>query len=96
MAGLFQFQIKPGPVTFCRLAEYDGKWRMLIASGEIMPSEEELAGTWAWVAVKDHAKLYRTLVEEGFIHHASMVHGDFTAPLLHACKFLNITPVRVN
>jgi len=95
MAGLYQFQVRPGPVTFCRLAEYDGQWKMLIASGTIVPSEEVLAGTWAWVEVPDHARLYRTLVEEGFIHHASMIHGDHVAALQLACKFLDITPVVV-
>ena len=82
MAGLYQFQIKPGVVTFCRLAEYDNEWKMLIATGEIIPSDEELAGTWGWVEVPDHQKLYRTLVEEGFVHHASMIHGDQTQALL--------------
>lgn len=96
MAGLFQFQVKSGVVTFCRLAEYDGQWKMLIATGEIIPSDETLAGTWSWVQVKDHARLYRTLVEEGFIHHASMIHGDQKAALLQACKFLNIQPVLVD
>ncbi len=95
MAGLCQFQIKPGVVTFCRLAEYDNHWKMLIATGEIIPSHETLAGTWAWVEVKDHARLYRTLVEEGFVHHASMVHGDQTQALIQACKFLDITPIVV-
>ena len=95
-AGLAQFQLKPGVVTFCRLAEYDDEWKMLITTGEIIPSDEELAGTWAWVAVKNHKKLYRTLVEEGFIHHASMIHGDQTRALLQACKFLNIKPIVVD
>lgn len=95
MAGLYQFQIRPGKVTLCRLQEYDSKWKMLITNGEIVPSEEELAGTWAWVEVADHKKLYRTLVEEGFVHHASMIHGDQTAVLLEACKFLDIQPVVV-
>jgi L-fucose isomerase-like protein len=94
-AGLAQFQIKPGRVTFCRLAEYDNVWKMLIATGEIIPSEETLAGTWAWVQMKDHARLYRTLVEEGFVHHASMIHGDQTQALTLACKFLGIRPVVV-
>lgn len=94
-AGLAQFQLKPGKVTFCRLAEYDDRWKMLIASGEIIPSDETLAGTWSWVEVNDHEKLYRTLVEEGFIHHASMVHGDQTKALLLVCKFLGIEPVLV-
>jgi L-fucose isomerase-like protein len=95
-AGLYQFQLKPGKVTLVRLAEYDNHWKMLITSGEIIPTDEVLAGTWAWVAVKDHAKLYRTLVEEGFIHHASMIHDDQTKVLLEACKFLDIQPVVVD
>jgi L-fucose isomerase-like protein len=94
-AGLYQFQVKSGPVTFCRLAEYEGRWKMLLARGEVIPSEETLAGTWSWVQVRDHARLYRTLVEEGFIHHASMIHGDLTAPLRQACKFLDISPIVV-
>jgi L-fucose isomerase-like protein len=82
-------------VTFCRLAEYDNQWKMLITTGEIVPTDETLAGTWAWVRVKDHARLYRTLVEEGFIHHASMIHGDQSAVLVLACTFLGIRPVIV-
>lgn len=95
-AGLHQFQLKAGPVTFCRLAEYDGAWKMLIAAGEIIPTDEVLAGTWSWVQVKDHAKLYRTLVEEGFIHHASMIHGDQVAALKLACQYLDIQAVVVD
>jgi len=94
-AGLYQFQIKPGKVTFCRLAEYDNQWKMLISTGNIIPSDEELAGTWAWVEVKNHTELYRTLVEEGFIHHASMIHGDQTKSLLEVCKFMDIKPIMV-
>ncbi|MBN1874783.1 MAG: hypothetical protein JXA33_11185 [Anaerolineae bacterium] len=94
-AGLAQFQLKPGKVTFCRLAEYDGNWKMLITTGDIVPSDETLAGTWSWVKVRDHAALYRTLVEEGFVHHASMIHGDQKKALVLACKFLGITPVMV-
>ena len=94
-AGLNQFQIQPGKVTFCRLVEYDNQWKLLITTGEIIPSDETLAGTWSWVEVKDHAKLYRTLVEEGFVHHASMIHGDWSEALLQACKFLDVRPVVV-
>jgi L-fucose isomerase-like protein len=94
-AGLHQFQIKPGVVTFCRLQEYDNEWKMLIATGEIVSSDEELAGTWSWVAVRDHEELYRTLVEEGFVHHASMIHGDQTDVLLEVCDFLDIEPIVV-
>lgn len=95
-AGLYQFQVRPGKVTFCRLAEYDNRWKMLIAPGEIVPSDETLAGTWAWVEVRDHRQLYRTLVEEGFVHHASMIHGYQVDALKLACKFLDIDAVVVD
>lgn len=95
MAGLYQFQLKPGKVTICRLAEYNEHWKLLVTTGEIVPSDEELSGTWGWVRVRDHMKLYRTLVEEGFIHHASLIHGDQTKALLNACKFLEIEPIVV-
>lgn len=94
-AGLYQFQLKSGPVTFCRLSECDGEWKMLIARGEIIPSDETLAGTWSWVQVADHERLYRTLVEQGFIHHASMIHGEQVPALIRACEFLGIKPVIV-
>jgi len=93
--GLYQFQIRPGPVTFCRLAEYEGQWKMLIVPGKIVPSDEIQAGTWAWVQVRDHDLLYRTLIKEGFIHHASMIHGDQKAVLLQACEFLGVETVLV-
>ena len=91
--GLFQFQLRPGPVTMCRLAECDGHWKMLITAGQIVPSDEVLCGTWSWVQVRDHAAMYRTLVENGFIHHASLIHGDQVETLKLACKFLDIEPV---
>jgi len=94
-SAVYQFQVKAGNVTFCRLAEYDNEWKMLIAEGEIVPSNEVLTGTWSWVEVADHERLYRTLVEEGFIHHASMIHGDQREPLVMACKFLDIKPIVV-
>jgi L-fucose isomerase-like protein len=94
-AGLYQFQVKPGAVTFCRIAELDGHWKMLIATGEAVPSDETLAGTWSWVAVPNHDRLYRTLVENGFIHHASMVHENQIDVLTMACKYLDIETVIV-
>jgi len=91
--GTVEFQLKPGVVTFNRLVEYDGVFKMLITTGEIIPSEQELRGSWSWVQVDDLDFLYRVLVEEGFIHHASMIHGDFTLPIVDFCDFAGIEPV---
>jgi len=93
--GTGEFQLKPGVVTICRLVEYDGKFKMLITKGNIEKSDQHLRGSWAWVKVPNLDLLYRTLVEEGFIHHASLIHGDYAKPIADACKLLGIETVSV-
>jgi len=93
--GTAEFQLKPGVVTICRLVEYDCKFKLLITKGEIKESSQQLRGSWSWVKVPNLAALYKTLVDEGFIHHASMIHGDYTEAIADACKFLGIEPVVV-
>jgi L-fucose isomerase-like protein len=91
--GTGEFQLKPGVVTLNRLVEYDGHFKMLVTTGEIIPSDQDLRGSWSWVKVADLDYLYRVLVEEGFIHHASMIHGDFTVPIVDFCDFAGIETV---
>ncbi|MCS7120913.1 MAG: L-fucose/L-arabinose isomerase family protein [Nitrososphaerota archaeon] len=93
--GAAEFQLKSGTVTICRLVEYDGKFKMLITRGEIERSDQTLRGSWSWVKVPNLDLLYRRLAEEGFIHHASMIHGDYVQPIHDACKTLDIEPVVV-
>jgi hypothetical protein len=47
------------------------------------------------VKVPDLDKLYSTLVEHGFVHHASLMHGDYAQPILLACKVMGIETVVV-
>ncbi len=91
--GTAEFQLKPGIVTLCRLIERDEKFKMLVTNGEIITSDQNLRGSWSWVQVGNLEKLYDTLVMEGFTHHASMIHGDYTQAIAHACNFLGIETV---
>jgi len=93
--GTGAFQLKPGPVTLSRLQEHDGAFKLLIAEGEAVQSDEKLRGSWSWVEVPDLEYLYETLVTEGFTHHASLIHGDYTEALADACEYLGIEPVIV-
>lgn len=93
--GTAEFKLKPGTVTFTRIVEYDGQFKMLITKGVILPSKDKLRGDWGWVEVTDLEKLYRTLIEEGFTHHASMIHGDITAPLIEFCRFTGMETIVV-
>ncbi|MHB9033972.1 MAG: L-fucose/L-arabinose isomerase family protein [Anaerolineae bacterium] len=90
-----EMQLKPGVVTLNRLVEYDGEFKMLITNGEILPTKDNLRGSWSWVQVPDLDYLYRTLVEEGFTHHASMIHGDISDSVEDFCLFTGIEVVRV-
>jgi L-fucose isomerase-like protein len=93
--GTGEFQLKSGNVTLCRLQEHDGQFKMLIASGKTAVSKQKLRGSWCWVEVPDLEVLYGTLVEEGFTHHASLIHGDYSRPIEQACVQMGITPVLV-
>jgi L-fucose isomerase-like protein len=93
--GATDAQLRSGPVTLSRLVEYDGVFKMLLTRGEVIPSSERLRGSWSWVEVGDLKRLYRTLVEEGFLHHASLIHGDQREALKTACKFLGVDVVAV-
>ncbi len=94
-AGVWEMTLRPGPVTITRLVEYDGVYKMLLARGEIVADPARERGSGSWVEVADLEKLYATLFEEGFIHHASMVHGDVTKALAEFCKFVGIKTVVV-
>jgi L-fucose isomerase-like protein len=94
-SGTGEFQLKPGIVTLNRLTERDGKFKMLVTKGKIVTAKQDLRGSWSWVEVEDLGRLYRVLVKEGFTHHASQIHGDYTRPIKDACEFLNIEVVEV-
>jgi L-fucose isomerase-like protein len=93
--GTTEFRLKPGTVTISRLVEYDGEFKMLITKGEALEEDTKFRGSWVWVKVENLDKLYRILVEEGFVHHASMIHGDYVQPIKDACKLLGIRTITV-
>ncbi len=93
--GTAEFQLKPGAVTLCRLHEHDGDFKMLVTGGEAVQTDQKLRGSWSWIKVPDLDLLYSTLVEEGFTHHASLIHGDFTRAISDACEYLGIEVVEV-
>ena len=93
--GTGEFQLAPGAVTLSRLQEHDGKFKMLVAGGKIVASQQKLRGSWSWVEVPDLDRLYETLVKEGFTHHASLIHGDCSRALVSACELLGIEAIIV-
>jgi L-arabinose isomerase len=54
-----------------------------------------MKGSWSWVKVPDLDKLYRTLITGGFVHHASLIHGDYAQSITDACTIMGIEVVTV-
>lgn len=93
--GTGEFQLKPGKLMINRLLEHEGLYKMLITEGEVIESSDKLRGSWGWVKVKDLKKLYRTLAQEGFIHHYCMTYDNNINSILDFCNFADIKTVIV-
>lgn len=94
--GTFEGRLKPGVVTISRLVEYDGEFKLFITKGRALEDEKpSFRGSWVWVEVSDLDKVYRTLIEEGFVHHASMIYGDYVEPITQFAKIAGIKAVVV-
>lgn len=93
--GTCEFQLKEGAVVLDRLTESECTYKMLITKGTVENENKNLRGSWSWVKVDNLDKLYRTIIEEGFTHHASMVYGDFSKEIENFCKFVGINSVVV-
>lgn len=90
--------LKAGPVTISRLSlGPGGSYRLLLLSGEALDAEQAFRGTSVEVQTRtDAQRVLRTLMEEGFEHHYSLVWADVSEELNLAARFLGIPVVRVD
>ena len=93
--GTVEFQLKSGVVTLSSLQEDGGYFKMLVTRGKTVKLDGKMKGSWSWVKVPELDNLYRTLVTEGFVHHASLIHGDYTESIANACEIMGIEVVEV-
>ncbi len=82
--------VRPGPVSANRLVEHHGEFKMLHVDGRMVTRDDRMRGSWGWVAVEDRERMLRTVVEEGFVHHVSILHGELGPRVREACKYLGM------
>ena len=86
------FPLKSGPVTFFSLTEEkDSGYRLLMATGEALETEQVLKGNPLEIKFNsDMNEMIKTIVKNGIKHHYVLVHGDITEELTLFAKLNNI------
>ena len=88
---LFDFSLKPGPVTVARLTESSGEYRMVIGRGEIIRGPKSFSGTSGLLKFDPPARdILGVILAEGLEHHISVTYGDYADVLIAFSKLLNI------
>ena len=88
------FSVKPGRVTFARLTEKQGKYRLLIMQGEAVVQENIIGGNGMRVKMDGNVReTLKKIVAEGIEHHQLLVHADVKEELVELCRYLKIEPI---
>jgi L-fucose isomerase len=88
-----QLKCKEGEVTFARLFRNNGKYEMVIFSGDFIdvPLERLKETCWQWPHA--YAKINITptdLIDAYFSNHCHVVYGNYINELLKVCDLLDI------
>ena len=91
-----EFSLKPGRITVARLGMLHGRYRLLVTTGEALPTELLAKGTMALIRFDPPVKqLVDTIINGGWEHHVSMVYGDVADALVELARQLDIECVRL-
>lgn len=91
-----EFPIKEGNVTFARLGEIGGKYRLLTLRGQALRTKMFCRGNPAKIKFKkDVHSILEKLIKSGAEHHQIMVHGDLHYELALLCRLLGIEFIEV-
>ncbi|WP_394691662.1 L-fucose/L-arabinose isomerase family protein [Hoeflea sp.] len=79
---LFEFPLKPGPVTFVRLSQAQGVQSLILARGEMLERDKAFTGTSGVVRFERPAdEVLAGVINSGLEHHMALAYGDHVAAL---------------
>ncbi|MFC1878702.1 L-fucose/L-arabinose isomerase family protein [Chloroflexota bacterium] len=94
---LFEFTLKPGPVTIARLTESSGEYRLVIGRGEIIQGPKSFSGTSGLLKFDRPAReILDVILTEGLEHHISITYGDHAETLIAFARLINIPILQLN
>ncbi|MXU64781.1 L-fucose/L-arabinose isomerase family protein [Oceanomicrobium pacificus] len=91
MALLFEFALKPGPVTGVRLSQARGRTSLILARGEMLDRPPAFTGTSGTLRFDSPAgAVMADVMDSGLEHHMAFAYGDHTAALEHIAAALGL------
>lgn len=74
---LYEFPLKPGRVTFCRISQAFGHPKMVLAGGEMLARDKSFTGTSGVVRFdRDAGAVLTDVIASGLEHHMALAYGD--------------------
>ena len=74
---LFEFPLKPGPVTFLRLSQAYGRHALVVGRGEMLKRAKAFTGTSGVVRFeRDAGDVLERVMNSGLEHHMALAYGD--------------------
>jgi L-fucose isomerase-like protein len=88
---LMDFRLKPGPVTFARISQADGRLRLVIGEGQMLDAPKPFSGTAGTLKPDCSAKYFLdSLMHQGLEHHISMTYGRYASELKMLAEWINL------
>ena len=88
---LFEFPLKPGPVTFMRISRAFGETRMVLSQGEMLKRPMTFTGTSGVVRFESGTKrALDRIIASGLEHHMALAYGDHRALLRETAASMDL------
>ena len=86
-----EFPLREGRVTFTRLGPLDCGYRLLIVTGDAMPTGMPLRGNNIFVRTDLPVRqVVERIIERGVEHHYALSYGDLRTDLLELCRWAGL------
>ncbi|MEO0999662.1 MAG: hypothetical protein AAFW69_03500, partial [Pseudomonadota bacterium] len=88
---LYEFRLKPGPVTLARISQAHGEPRLVIARGEMLDRPMAFTGTSGVMRfARPVAEVLPAVIGSGMEHHMALAYGDHREALLGLAAALGL------
>lgn len=89
------FVMQSGPVTMMRIDSAREKTRLFLATGDAIPMEKALSGTYCRVRFSQPVStLFETITQTGVAHHVALLYGDHRNAMRHFAKMMGFAIIQ--